>query len=32
MAAARSFVLRADDIEPFNHPDDPGYSAQHVLG
>jgi mannose-6-phosphate isomerase-like protein (cupin superfamily) len=32
MAAARSFVLRADDIEPFSHPADPGYASQHVLG
>jgi mannose-6-phosphate isomerase-like protein (cupin superfamily) len=32
MDPARPFVLRADDIEPFIHPADPGYSSQHVLG
>ena len=32
MDATRSLVLRADDIEPFSHPDDPGYASQHILG
>ena len=25
-------VLDSDDIEPFTHPDEPGYHSQHVLG
>ena len=25
-------VLRADDVEPFTHPDEPGYHSQHILG
>ncbi len=25
-------VLRADDIEPFTHPEERGYHSQHVLG
>lgn len=25
-------VLRADDIRPFTHPEEPGYRSQHVLG
>ena len=32
MDSPRSFVLRANDIEPFSHPADPGYASQHVLG
>jgi mannose-6-phosphate isomerase-like protein (cupin superfamily) len=32
MDSAQPFVLRADDIEPFVHPADPGYASQHVLG
>lgn len=25
-------VLRADDIRPYVHPDEPGYRSQHILG
>jgi mannose-6-phosphate isomerase-like protein (cupin superfamily) len=32
MSPTRSFVIRGDDIEPFSHPDDPGYASQHILG
>jgi len=29
---APALVLRADDIEPYTHPDGPMYHSQHVLG
>ena len=25
-------VLRADDVEPFTHPEELGYHSQHILG
>src|SRR3954462_7938686 len=30
--SAQPLVLRADDIEPFIHPGDAGYTSKHVLG
>jgi len=32
MTDHQGLVLRADDIEPFTHPDDGVYHSQHVLG
>jgi mannose-6-phosphate isomerase-like protein (cupin superfamily) len=32
MDSTRTLVIHSDDIEPFIHPDDPGYQSQHVLG
>jgi mannose-6-phosphate isomerase-like protein (cupin superfamily) len=32
MATNPYYVLRADDVEPFVHPEETGYASQHIIG